>query len=149
MVGVIEQVHLILDANDIGIEQSINPARCGQQGINLALGDVLVVDDLDGRSIEYRDPGDIGLARRYRIDADEVGRGRREREIAGDIERADPDRQARRQSSAHQQDARHRPSAGERGGGAHQRAAGRRDIAGDRQRAAGDDGGARITVRAG
>src|SRR5262249_12211510 len=88
VVGVIEQVHLILDVNDIGTEQSIDAARCGQQRVNLALGDVLVVDDLDGRSIEYRDPRNVGLARRGRVDVDEVGGGGREREIAGDVDRA-------------------------------------------------------------
>jgi hypothetical protein len=149
IVGVIEQLHLVFHANDVGVEGSDDSARCRQQGVNSALGDVTVVHDLDRRSIECRDPGDIGLARRYRIDADEVGGGGREHEVAGDIERADPDRQTRRQSSAHHQDARRRSSDGEHAGGTHQHAAGRRDIAGDRQRAAGDDSGSRIGACAG
>jgi hypothetical protein len=147
MVGVIEQVDLVLYADHIGVEGPADTACGRQQGVNLALGDVLVVDDLNRRSIECRDPRNVGLARRNRVDVDEVGGGGREHEVAGDIERAD--RLTRHQCSAGYQHARHRPRAAEHGGGAHQHAAGRRDIAGDRQRAAGDDGGPRITVRAG
>src|SRR4029434_3956712 len=84
IVGVIEQIDLVLDANDIGIEHSIDTARCRQQRVNVALGDVLVVHDLDRRSIERRGPGDVRLTRGGRIDVDEVGGGGREYEVAPD-----------------------------------------------------------------
>src|SRR5262245_17084287 len=75
IVGVIEQIHLVLYADHVGVKGPNDTARCCQKSVNPALGDVLVVYDLDGRSIECRGPGDIGLARRYRIDADEVRGG--------------------------------------------------------------------------
>ena len=149
MVGVIKQLYLVLYADHVGIEGPADTACCRQQGVNLALHDVLVVDDLNGRSGKCRSPGDVGLARRRRIDVDEVGGGRCEHEIAGDIEGADRVRHARHQRSAVHRDARRHSGAAERGAGIHCHAAGRRDIAGQQKCAACDGGGPRVAVGAG
>src|SRR5262249_42057694 len=41
MVGVIEQVHLVLYADHVGVEGPVDTARCRQQRVKVALGDVL------------------------------------------------------------------------------------------------------------
>jgi hypothetical protein len=101
----IKQLYLVLYADHVGIEGPADTACCRQQGVNLALHDVLVVDDLNG-SGKCRGPGDVGLARTRRADVDQVRGGGCENEIAGDIERADRVRHARHQGSTAHQDGR-------------------------------------------
>jgi hypothetical protein len=130
IVGVIEQLYFVLYADHVGVEDPADTACCRQQGVNLALHDVPVVDDLDGRSAKRRSPRDIGQARTNRVDVDEVGGGRCEHEVAARIERADRVRQARHQCSAVHRNARYRPGAAEDGARIHRCPAGGRDVAG-------------------